>query len=130
MATIVAEYDDDKQNRIQVHEINGKFTVYQGERMLQKDLDARDAVRYFSHALGAIYYRLAKSEEALQATEMQRGWAFKQMRASSTVPIEPSEEMVMAGVTYYDNTQDQPSRRQLIRGLWDSMVKQFRGELE
>lgn len=59
-SNLIAQYDT-AEGHVEVHGLNGGYTVFVGERMVQKDLNGRDIVCYLCHVLQAVHYRLAKA---------------------------------------------------------------------
>ena len=44
----------------EIHGLNGGFTVFAGERMVQRDLNSREIVAYLCHVLQSANYKLSK----------------------------------------------------------------------
>lgn len=58
-SNLIAQYDT-AEGTVEIHGLKGGFTLFLGERILQKDLGARDLACYFAHAMHAMHYKLAK----------------------------------------------------------------------
>jgi hypothetical protein len=55
-SNLIAQYET-ADGTVEIHGTNGGFSVFVGERMVQKDLNARDFACYMAHCLQAAHYK-------------------------------------------------------------------------
>lgn len=97
-ANVISEFDT-TEGHVEIHGLNGGFTVFVGERMTQKDLNSREIVCYLSHVLESAHHRLSKAVQDRDArareactAEGRQGCSF----ARSEIAQKPGELKALA----------------------------------
>ena len=60
-ANLIAQYEDEMGEIVEIHGLRGGYAVFVGDRMVQERLGGREFACYMAHVLQGVSYRLSKA---------------------------------------------------------------------